>query len=210
MGGEFSHPVAYVRVMGGFVGFTVVVSFILWWFTFLAAIGIIGNTGVAEPNAISAFTIGIGAFAFILWIAAMAAGRAKRKDIGIKYTWHPIWFFWIFLLYTILGIFGFILEAKFDTTAFPSGIFVDDDANPTDDPFIPNPYNANQMKRFLEWKAFLIILVIVTTITFYSLFDIWQVYRQALLITYEGKSAVALGAANRSKSNKRSSNHSLF
>ncbi len=174
-------------------------SFVLWIFSLVAATGIEKtNKGYTDPFAISIFAVVIAVLSLVIWIPTLAWG-AYRRTGSMKVTWQSLWFFWILLLLFIVAIFGFILERRFEDSG---GIF-----DGSDNPIVPSPYDANQMQRYIEWKALLISIIIITSIIIYSVFDLWQDYDMYYAEKTQGG---VVNAAIRSKTPNKRTNKSLF
>ena len=185
-------------------------SFVLWIFSLVAATGIEKtNKGYTDPFAISIFAVVIAVLSLVIWIPTLAWG-AYRRTGSMRVTWQSVWFFWILLLLFIVAIFGFILERRFGDGG---GIFgagcPDDDpmVKCSNNPIVPSPYDANQMQRYIEWKALLISIIIITSIIIYSVFDLWQDYDMYYAEKTQGG---VVNAAIRSKTPNKRTNKSLF
>ncbi len=159
----------------------------LWWWAIIPAIGLSNNSGGTDPDTIKWVTLGLTVLAFFFWLIIGFVGW-RRKRVTF-WTWHVIWFTWVWILLGIITILAFIVEDKF------TGVF-----NGGDNPFIPSPPTAITMQRFIEWKVILIFIVLITSLIFVSAFEIWRELWLTMEIIFDPLlPLIGDNAANRSK-----------
>ena len=181
----FFGPISWQSVL---VTIQTLLCFALWWWAIIPAIGLTNNSGGTDPDTIKWVTLILAALAFFFWIIIFIFGwRRKRPTF---WTWHAIWFAWVWILLAIITILAFIVEDKF------TGVF-----NGSDNPVMPSPYSAIAMQRFIEWKVILIFIVLITSFIFVSAFEIWRELWLTLEIIYDPDLPLLISgnAANRSK-----------